>query len=217
VSAALAAVKDSVKVPWTNLGTPNMNLPPVTAREQAINASNASGKVAAADLQTEVLELDMHPTATLQHVGPIHHALHTDQKGRTSVDQSHSSGNTSILEAVSSDEAEKSDVALAEGTLRSSADWASTKEIPARTLTRKHFEVALSEIRPSSSEEGSLPELRKVSLPLSYSADLLWAEQFGEGGTQRGRKKGFGKGFGFADPALKSDGDKGYGKVAQDD
>ena len=31
-----------------------------------------------------------------------------------------------------------------------------------RTLLKKHFDVALSEIRPSSSEEGSLPELRKV-------------------------------------------------------
>ncbi len=33
-----------------------------------------------------------------------------------------------------------------------------------RVLLWKHFEVALGEIRPSSSEEGSLPELRKVSL-----------------------------------------------------
>lgn len=32
-----------------------------------------------------------------------------------------------------------------------------------RTLSRKHFDVALTEIRASSSEEGTLPELRKVS------------------------------------------------------
>jgi hypothetical protein len=31
-----------------------------------------------------------------------------------------------------------------------------------RILGRKHFDVALVEIRPSSSEEGTLPELRKV-------------------------------------------------------
>lgn len=31
-----------------------------------------------------------------------------------------------------------------------------------RTLSRKHFDNALEEIRPSSSEEGTLPELRKV-------------------------------------------------------
>lgn len=32
-----------------------------------------------------------------------------------------------------------------------------------RVLLKKHFDIALSEIRPSSSEEGSLPELRRVS------------------------------------------------------
>ena len=31
-----------------------------------------------------------------------------------------------------------------------------------RRLTRKHFDTALKEIRPSASEEGTLPELRKV-------------------------------------------------------
>jgi hypothetical protein len=40
----------------------------------------------------------------------------------------------------------------------------------ARTLTAKHFETALDEIRPSSSEEGTLPELRKVSLKAQDAA-----------------------------------------------
>lgn len=43
-----------------------------------------------------------------------------------------------------------------------------------RVLLLKHFEVALREIRPSSSEEGSLPELRKVGsrlYPLPRSDD----------------------------------------------
>lgn len=35
---------------------------------------------------------------------------------------------------------------------------------PGRTISRRHFDIALSEIRPSSSEEGTLPELRKVGL-----------------------------------------------------
>lgn len=86
-----------------------------------------------------------------------------------------------------------------------------------RTLALKHFEVALGEIRPSSSEEGSLPELRKVNYTLREKStaanDVQWAEQFGEGGTQRGRKKGFGKGFGFSEAGNR---DIGYGKVAQD-
>lgn len=76
--------------------------------------------------------------------------------------------------------------------------------IPKRVLMQKHFKIALEEIRPSASEEGSLPELRK------------WAEQFGEGGKRRGKKSGFGKGFGFSDEPVK-DRDTGYGKVKQDD
>lgn len=76
--------------------------------------------------------------------------------------------------------------------------------MPKRVLMQKHFKIALEEIRPSASEEGSLPELRK------------WAEQFGEGGKRRGKKSGFGKGFGFSDEPVK-DRDTGYGKVKQDD
>lgn len=89
-----------------------------------------------------------------------------------------------------------------------------------RVLLKKHFDIALTEIRPSSSEEGSLPELRKVSVTMRSAknlADVKWADQFGEGGTQKGRKKGFGKGFGFGDLASRSDRDKGYGKVVQDE
>ncbi|WWC68925.1 uncharacterized protein I206_102861 [Kwoniella pini CBS 10737] len=73
-----------------------------------------------------------------------------------------------------------------------------------RILAWKHFKIALEEIRPSSSEEGSLPELRK------------WSEQFGEGGTRKGRKSGFGKGFGFGDEKPK-DRESGYGKVQQEE
>ncbi|WVR04095.1 hypothetical protein IAU60_001094 [Kwoniella sp. DSM 27419] len=73
-----------------------------------------------------------------------------------------------------------------------------------RVLAWKHFKVALSEIRPSASEEGSLPELRK------------WSEQFGEGGSRKGKKSGFGKGFGFSDEKPK-DRDSGYGRVKQEE
>ena len=40
---------------------------------------------------------------------------------------------------------------------------AGTTSAVKRKLSAKHFQIALDEIRPSSSEEGSLPELRKVS------------------------------------------------------
>lgn len=70
-----------------------------------------------------------------------------------------------------------------------------------RVLRAKHFETALGEIRPSSSEEGTIGELRK------------WAELYGEGGTKKGKKSGFGKGFGFGEEALTQ---KGFGRVDAD-
>ncbi|WVF66730.1 hypothetical protein IAT40_001472 [Kwoniella sp. CBS 6097] len=73
-----------------------------------------------------------------------------------------------------------------------------------RVVAWKHFKVALGEIRPSASEEGSLPELRK------------WSDQFGEGGKKKGKKSGFGKGFGFSEEKPK-DRESGYGRVAQDE
>lgn len=59
-----------------------------------------------------------------------------------------------------------------------------------RLLHARHFDTALGEIRPSSSEEGTMSELRK------------WAEQYGEGGKKQGKKSGFGKGFGFGQEKL---------------
>lgn len=72
-----------------------------------------------------------------------------------------------------------------------------------RVVSSKHFDTALNEIRPSSSEEGTLPELRK------------WAEQYGEGGKKQGKKSGFGKGFGFGE--LPIDKKKGFGRVTPDE
>jgi hypothetical protein len=93
------------------------------------------------------------------------------------------------------------------------------RPVAQRTLSRKHFDVALTEIRASSSEEGTLPELRKVSEPSSNVVAsnhvLQWADQFGEGGTQKGRKKGFGKGFGFGEQNTIVE--QGYGKVKTED
>ncbi len=39
-----------------------------------------------------------------------------------------------------------------------------------------------------------------------------WAEQYGEGGTKRGKKMGYGSKFGFGD-AKEQKGDPGYGRV----
>ena len=60
-----------------------------------------------------------------------------------------------------------------------------TPPLPPRILRKKHFTLALREISPSSAEGSSLEELRK------------WASKFGEGGTERGKKGGYGGKFGF--------------------
>jgi hypothetical protein len=57
-----------------------------------------------------------------------------------------------------------------------------------RVLTQAHFAYALKNSSSSGSEElGALPELRK------------WNEQFGDAGTKKNKRSGFGKGFGFAE------------------
>ncbi|KAJ9106845.1 hypothetical protein QFC19_002973 [Naganishia cerealis] len=74
----------------------------------------------------------------------------------------------------------------------------------ARIITMKHFEIAMQEITPSSSESGNLPELRK------------WASQYGEGGTERGKKAGYGSKFGFGDDKVDKQ-EAGYGRVRPED
>ena len=59
--------------------------------------------------------------------------------------------------------------------------------LPPRILHLRHFTQALGEISPSSAEGASLEELRK------------WASKFGEGGTERGKKGGYGAKFGFGE------------------
>ncbi|KAF9069916.1 hypothetical protein BDP27DRAFT_1324801 [Rhodocollybia butyracea] len=73
----------------------------------------------------------------------------------------------------------------------------------ARILSRRHFDKALKEITPSSSESlGSLADLRK------------WNEEFGEGRKNRKRKSIWGRGrFGFTDKDVLS-GEEGRVVVA---
>lgn len=57
-----------------------------------------------------------------------------------------------------------------------------------RVLTKAHFEYALKNSSSSGSEElGALPELRK------------WNDQFGDAGSKKNKRSGFGKGFGFGE------------------
>lgn len=88
-------------------------------------------------------------------------------------------------------------------------------ETPRRVLQWRHFETALSEISPSSTEDGTLPELRKVCLfgPLNLTSQ--WAEQYGDGGSKRSPRKGFGKSFGFSN--LSQGLQSRYGQVKVED
>lgn len=76
--------------------------------------------------------------------------------------------------------------------LSSDASVPPSDEAP-RILQSRHFNKALKEITPSSSESlGSLSALRK------------WNEEFGEGGTKK-RKIMWGKGmFGFAEKGMET-------------
>jgi hypothetical protein len=87
-------------------------------------------------------------------------------------------------------------------------------ETSARVLQWQHFESALSEISPSSTEDGTLPELKKVRFKIRrqlYGLTIQWAEQYGDGGSKRSPRKGFGKSFGFGN--LSKDSQSRYGRV----
>jgi hypothetical protein len=71
-------------------------------------------------------------------------------------------------------------------TKASSDPDAESPSSPRRVVHEKHFTKALTEITPSSSESlGTLADLRK------------WNEEFGEGRSKKGKKRGWGDKFGF--------------------
>ncbi|KAJ9098614.1 hypothetical protein QFC21_004261 [Naganishia friedmannii] len=99
---------------------------------------------------------------------------------------------------------EEAEKAEEEAAVDKDDDEPSSHKPAARIITMKHFEIAMQEITPSSSESGNLPELRK------------WASQYGEGGTERGKKAGYGSKFGFGDEKIDKQ-EAGYGRVRPED
>lgn len=157
VAAALAAVKDTVKLPWK---TDKRESPPV------LSAGLSS------------------PTDAESASAPADQAQGKKKVGRPrKLEDPAAVGSTSSTTKVVEEQGRP--------------------ESDTRVLSKRHFETALREIKPSSSEDG-IAELRK------------WARQYGEGGDLKGRKQGFGKGFGFADPDQITPGDSGYGRVTED-
>ncbi|ODO04846.1 hypothetical protein I350_05456 [Cryptococcus amylolentus CBS 6273] len=227
VSAAISAVKDTVPIPWLNgSGIPSA---PTSASDIAAESS-LMGRAGSGGGQAEVLVVPTDgggggrkkakvvkekapASATTAHVAfpqvaaqpePVEESNVGEQEGVGQVLQEETEAGEQRLSA------EKSKANLLDNSeapaLESASENTAEIQLPKRVLLSKHFKVALSEIRPSASEEGSLPELRK------------WAEQFGEGGKRKGRKSGFGKGFGFGDlEETKGRQEGGYGRVRGDE
>lgn len=158
VSAALAAVKDSVKVPWEQKPAGGIQQ---GGRSTAPVPSSGS-------VSNIVIERDSQPaetlTTTVAAAGSVTAQVpldsskpHIASNGSVAEDEASNS-----VEALVSESGDK--VSDEEGQIKDdSASVGKTSTID-RILGRKHFDIALAEIRPSSSEEGSLPELRKVSI-----------------------------------------------------
>ncbi|WRT65401.1 uncharacterized protein IL334_002344 [Kwoniella shivajii] len=223
VSAALAAVKDTVQVPWAKGAASDPEAPaPVVHQSPAASGGGSQAELlvfAPSDGGGGGRKKATKQKASAPIAGP----------SRLSFTTMASASNDLKEDGVSAFEGEgEGDQQMAQGEVDEllsanktghenpseehveDVEDSNTSEEPImgapkfRVVAWKHFKIALEEIRPSSSEEGSLPELRK------------WSEQFGEGGTRKGKKSGFGKGFGFGDEKPE-DRESGYGKVKRDD
>ncbi|WVQ83506.1 hypothetical protein IAT38_005647 [Cryptococcus sp. DSM 104549] len=237
VSAAISAVKETVSVPWLTKQIASSDSPstPTSTADSAPSTPPGGGGKAADVLVVEqgeggggrkkakvtkqkavsapLASTSSPASASASTSAPAEPAAEEDELARPSSDlatqplTSDSPSSPSDAPELLSADKSRATPPSAEDLVDAEeyGDVEEVKEEPKpRVLAYKHFKTALGEIRPSSSEEGSLPELRK------------WAEQFGEGGTKKGKKSGFGKGFGFGDLPLDDKG-KGYGKVKEDE
>ncbi|KAL7419851.1 hypothetical protein Q5752_005767 [Cryptotrichosporon argae] len=211
VSAALASVKETLQLPWKQIQPTSVPAAPKSAASpRAGSAREAEELCVPPEPQTQKHEPVAAPAPVVSEASDalatrlfaarlVDGAVPSDSAAQACANAASSS--TSTVSAATGQ-----DVAVATPGLvaaPASAQEPLVTPPPARVIRRKHFETALSEIRPSATEEGTLPELRR------------WAEQFGEGGKKRGSKSGFGKGFGFGDEAAARD--AGYGRVTQDE
>ncbi|WWC87565.1 uncharacterized protein L201_002455 [Kwoniella dendrophila CBS 6074] len=232
VSAALAAVKDTVQVPWAKNATseagtatplhPQSSTPSGGAGQAEVLVVAPSGggsggggrKKAQVKRQKTVAPVAGPSRMTIRAIGSSQPVLPDNaEESQQSTLEGEGEGDQQISQdevdellyanKVGNDESSSTENTIIEENDEKDDDDDKPKTQP-RIISLKHFTIALEEIRPSSSEEGSLPELRK------------WSEQFGESGKRKGKKSGFGKGFGFSEEKPK-DRNSGYGKVNQDD
>ncbi|WVN90364.1 uncharacterized protein L203_105600 [Cryptococcus depauperatus CBS 7841] len=223
VSAALSAVKDTVNIPWKQTSHLPPSSIPFTSNtaplhgdvsgggqsEVLVIASDSNGSGGRKKIKTKK---GRAPATAITSFFMLNPMTITEQSEQTMKEDEEVEAKGTSGEVTEEDQDEQllcADKTQGENPIKNipiveAAPVDEEPVVPKRVLHAKHFKTALEEIRPSASEEGSLPELRK------------WAEQFGEGGKKRGKKSGFGKGFGFGDEAVK-DSEQGYGRVQQDD
>ncbi|BEI80182.1 hypothetical protein CcaverHIS002_0107110 [Cutaneotrichosporon cavernicola] len=208
VAAALAAVKEMVVVPWKSA------LSGSSTPAAVQTSSTGHGPGARQDLPLAVEE---EPVNDTHEVKTIPQTPQASAEFDFAVDFTANNSPAAKLveeaylkqlEAQAKNEADTRAAETAEGAEEGEGALETPSETPRpsyadRVVHAKHFDTALTEIRPSSSEEGTLPELRK------------WAEQYGEGGKKAGKKSGFGKGFGFGELPLEKR--KGFGRVKADE
>lgn len=153
VSAALSAVKDMVKVPWQ---TENIKRPASSSASSPSGDRETEGSTPCIPIvngtASEAVQMSVAPTldASVVSVGTMQTSP-SDKDASESAQQITDLQHRSAKDGTPELENKEKDI--------SSRD----RPVAQRTLSRKHFDVALTEIRASSSEEGTLPELRKVS------------------------------------------------------
>jgi hypothetical protein len=161
VSAALSAVKDMVKVPWQISQSVASSLTPSASPSPV----ESGGSAAREDLVIvpEVTEEAAAPQV-IEPVTSESGSMITQMVARKATEDTSESADATAGESPEEVDVEQEHEPAVSDTSKTTkkvkADEATPT--PKRILLRKHFDVALLEIRPSSTEEGTLPELRKV-------------------------------------------------------
>lgn len=183
VAAALSAVKDVIDVPWKKSLAGNVSDTVKAAPQAAPESSGGPGAeevrllVDEPEPQTEKREVEPEPidvtanaSAAAKRVEEAYvKQLEAKAAEEADVAAARASASSTGTESDSQAAAAKAvDAGAEDGASAETVDGAtpppaSEPKPLARTLAAKHFKTALGEIRPSSSEEGTLPELRKVS------------------------------------------------------
>lgn len=229
VAAALASVKDDVVVPWKQHGAKASKVKPVHHATGSVHHPDTGGNrtpvsepakqpkeempaiategAATPHMNAKAVDPTQNNSSAAKMLEAAHDAVLNDLKtgGMASLTQSRgffSSATARDAKAGAAGPSDSSDSPVQENSEEAEPIEPLAPQKLTRILRAKHFETALGEIRPSSSEEGTIGELRK------------WAELYGEGGTKKGKKSGFGKGFGFGEEAISR---KGFGRVDTDD